>query len=260
VAEAARTAAMHQANQTNDQVEATRRAAEEQVRQAYARGIAEAEQRQRQQQQQQPAQAPPQQPPRQPPTASTTPTNSQYGNLQGKPPKLKNFKVIKFTGKETYVGLGCNFNNWLKTFLDAIQRDIVFEQSIWTEEHKYHALKASLSDEALQLVTDKEDQWKASYPQYSFDQLVERLSIQYETHLSQDQLIHKMQVEKRWTQTWNDHAQYLRYLQLQCNVSNSTILDMFCRHACPTHTNALITKSINSAEKIQTNLMRSSKR
>ncbi|KAH9162383.1 hypothetical protein LEN26_000967 [Aphanomyces euteiches] len=155
-------------------------------------------------------------------------------------PKMKNFHSVKFTGKEIYPGLGHNFESWFRLFQDAINHDISFNGSVWTDVHKYCALKSSLSDMAALHVAGNEHNWQIIHgPTYSFTHLVNELRKVYCSHLTHDQVLQKMMLEKRYNMTWTEHATYIKHLQRMASISNQTALDMFVKFACPIMTTQL---------------------
>ncbi|KAH9105063.1 hypothetical protein LEN26_014878 [Aphanomyces euteiches] len=160
-----------------------------------------------------------------------------------KPPNLTKFKMDKFSAKEAYQGFGADFDTWLERFYDKIQMESASNQTTWSKDHKYMALKKSLDDDARSFVLTQEKSWKASVPSgeiYSFDHLVHHLRQAYCTHLDTDQLMTKMKIEKRHAHTWNQHVQYLRHIQQQIGAPNKLVLEMFTKYACPEFKNCLI--------------------
>ncbi|KAH9160754.1 hypothetical protein LEN26_001717 [Aphanomyces euteiches] len=59
----------------------------------------------------------------------------------------------------------------------------------------------------------------------------------------------KMRMEKRYAQTWNEHVEYLRYIQRQIGAPDSLVLSMFTKYACP----ELKTTLVASVNKISQN-------
>ncbi|KAH9095795.1 hypothetical protein LEN26_017696 [Aphanomyces euteiches] len=165
----------------------------------------------------------------QPPTSpiGSIPTSTE-NSLPNKAPNLtKLFKIDKFSSKESYQGLGADFDSWLDRFYD------------------------SLDDEARGFVLAQEKSWRAVAPPgetYSFSHLVNHLRQAYSTHLDTDQLMAKMRMEKRYAHTWNQHVQYLRHIQKQIGASNRLVLEMFTKYACAEFKTNLVA-GVNRANK-----------
>ncbi|OQR85565.1 RNA-dependent DNA polymerase [Achlya hypogyna] len=172
------------------------------------------------------------------PAPAYTPTTAPIGP---RGPDLKRFKVEKFTGAEIYPGLGCNFGRWFQTFNEAVERDVAFYGSTWTEPHCYHALKASLGSAVLLLVNTHEPAWRQASSNYGYQQLAEHLLKAYSTHMTHEALMAKLQEPKRRQHTWLEHVQFMRHVQAEVGATNQLILDIFCRHACPELSRHLIT-------------------
>ncbi|KAF0727961.1 hypothetical protein Ae201684_014072 [Aphanomyces euteiches] len=185
-----------------------------------------------------------------PQAGSDTPTTATRQPTL-KPPNLTKFKIEKFSAKETYAGLGTDFDPWLHRFHDEIEMDIASNQTHWTESHKYMALKKSLDDSPARFVLAQENSWKAAVPSgetFSFNHLVERLRDAYTTHLDVDQLMAKMRMEKRYAHTWNEHVEYLRHIQRQIGAPDSLVLSMFTKYACPELKTTLVASVIKISQ------------
>ena len=185
-----------------------------------------------------------QQQPPPPPNQYQPQHQQQYApNMGSTLPKLKNFKVPRFDGKELSPGLGHNFVVWHRMFVDAIAKDVAFYGSAWQPIHLYHALKDSLSDGAATTVAENEENWRQQIgSNYGYEGLLAKLKQTYTCHLTASQFLEKMKQDKRWQHTWAEHAQYLRHLQGMSNSSNGLTLDYFCRYSCPAQSQVLLAK------------------
>ncbi|OQR85104.1 retrovirus-related Pol polyprotein from transposon TNT 1-94 [Achlya hypogyna] len=174
------------------------------------------------------------------PSNPATPAPTTPSPIGPRAPDLKRFKVEKFTGTEAYPGLGCNFSKWHRSFVDAVNRDVAFYESTWSDLHLYHALKASLGQAVLLHVDTHEDSWRAMYPVYGYEQLRQHLARDYSTHLTHDAMIARLLEPKRKALTWQEHAQFMRHIQREVGASNQLMVDLFCKYASPEHAVTLI--------------------
>ncbi|OQR82930.1 hypothetical protein ACHHYP_20765 [Achlya hypogyna] len=93
------------------------------------------------------------------------------------PPNLRYFKIDKFTGEPAYPGCSANFTEHLQLLHEAIQRDIVFYNSHWTDNHRFYALLGSLGPVPKAFYTSHKRQWTAANPNFGFYDLVKGIKM-----------------------------------------------------------------------------------
>ena len=143
--------------------------------------------------------------------------------------KQSKLNIEKFTGKETYPGLGCDFVGWGRRFLRQVALNEEICGFLWSEETKVDVLMRHLGDEPRGYVQQKIDNWWDETPQCWY--VMEHLRRNYVVRFSQTQVDRLFTVRKDPKKSWGQHHLYLLAASEACGGRPDLVLENVAYHA-----------------------------
>ena len=134
-------------------------------------------------------------------------------------PKMKDTKLqlAKFSGRETYKGLGTGVNEWVNRFVRQIERAQMSSGYFWSEEIKMDVLEDHLEGKALEFWQIKRESWCNS----TLENAMKALKKNYRCTLSDRQAVALFDKEKPAHRGYTEHLNYL----LQVNAAGGGHFD-----------------------------------
>ncbi len=122
-------------------------------------------------------------------------------------PKNKDMKLTlaNFSGKETYKGLGCGVEAWLKRFVRQLERAQMSTEFFWYEQVKMDVLEMHLEGKALEYWQVKREEWGDTTLAYAMKCMKEN----YRSTLSDRQAMAIFDREKPAYRGYKEHLNYL---------------------------------------------------
>uniref|UniRef100_A0AAV1TE31 Polyprotein n=1 Tax=Peronospora matthiolae TaxID=2874970 RepID=A0AAV1TE31_9STRA len=196
-----------------------------------------------------PCMPPPNQPPQQvnqnqPPRSSPNFTpREDYGLKIPKPRDLDWPGFAKFTGKETYPGVGADFKAWGMRFLQRLGAAQLMSGGDWPEEFKVLALSGKLDGAALSYYEKMLPVW--SSVSNTLEHVLNSMLLLYMTPIPSTKGIELMISEKDQNKTWPEHYQYLVYVAERSGNSEQSVLECLCKSA-PSHIQTAMLTRMNA--------------
>ncbi|DAZ93967.1 TPA: hypothetical protein N0F65_008696 [Lagenidium giganteum] len=125
-----------------------------------------------------------------------------------KKPKIKDVLCTHFKGHEVYPGLGAGFEGFIHEFEHAIRAEGLMNGSTWTDE-----LRAA--GKASRYYHKKNSEWQGRHggEDVTYDEVKRVMLAEFGCKLSQLELSNKMKCQKREGDSWNDHLEYLKFIE-----------------------------------------------
>ena len=154
-------------------------------------------------------------------------------------PKLKDFKVIEFTGEEQHSGLGADWDSFKYQFDVQIQTLEIFDLVVWKEEHRLSAMAMCFRGAAFGHFKYLADRGLTA----NYDSVCRSIKNRFCCKLSQSQLGKLLEEPKRTNATWKSHIEYMRAVASRMGGNPSKIiLEYFCSYSCPSEEKSLLAK------------------
>uniref|UniRef100_A0AAV1V5G9 Uncharacterized protein n=1 Tax=Peronospora matthiolae TaxID=2874970 RepID=A0AAV1V5G9_9STRA len=153
-------------------------------------------------------------------------TPNDYGLKLPKPRDLDWHGFSKFTGKETYPGVGANFKAWGIRFLQRLGAAQMMSGGDWLEELKILALSGKLEGSALSYYEKMLPVWCAV--SNTLEHVMNSMLMLYMTPIPSTKGIDLMTREKEHSKTWPEHYQYLVYVAERSGNSEQSVFECLC--------------------------------